>query len=67
MATAGRILIMPKGAFNPSTVYEQLDLVSHNGKAWLAKKSSVGIEPREDNTEYWHDFLGIDMITYEEL
>ena len=58
MATAGRILIMPRDAWVAETTYEMLDLVSHNGKAWLAKKTSVGIEPSADNVEYWHDLLG---------
>jgi hypothetical protein len=64
MATAGRILIMPKGAWNESVSYENLDLVSHNSRAWIAKKTSVGIEPSDANAEYWHDFLG-DMIGLE--
>lgn len=53
MASAGRILIMPKGDWNAETEYEMLDLVCHNGTAWLAKKTSVGIEPSVDNAEYW--------------
>ena len=59
MASAGRILILPKGNWDATTTYENLDLVAHNGKAWLAKKASVGIEPDETKTEYWHDFLGM--------
>ena len=58
MATAGRILIMPKGAYSAGTTYEMLDLVCHNGKAWVAKKVSVGIEPSDAASEYWHDLLG---------
>jgi hypothetical protein len=57
MATAGRILIMPKGAWNESVSYENLDLVSHNSRAWIAKKTSVGIEPSDANAEYWHDLF----------
>lgn len=60
MATAGRILIMPKGAWDPTVKYEMLDLVSHGGKAWLAKKTSVGIEPTFDAADYWHPILGVD-------
>lgn len=58
MASAGRILIMPKGAYDTETQYEMLDLVSHNGKAWIAKKSVKGIEPLDENSEYWHNLLG---------
>ena len=53
MASAGRILIMPKGEYNSGTTYEMLDLVFYNGTSWLAKKTVVGIEPSEANSEYW--------------
>ena len=65
MATAGRILIMPKGTWNAETTYENLDMVAHSGRAWLAKKTSVGIEPSDANAEFWHDFLGMDVFTEE--
>lgn len=53
-ASAGRILIIPKGNYNSSVTYEMLDLVYHNGTSWLAKKTVIGIEPSEANGEYWH-------------
>ena len=61
MASAGRILIMPKGDYNAETQYEMLDLVYHNGTSWLAKKTAVGIEPSEANKEYWQNMFDIDM------
>ena len=60
MASAGRILIIPKGNYNAETEYEMLDLVSHNGTSWLAKKTAVGIEPSDANSEYWHNMLDFD-------
>jgi len=54
MASAGRILIMPKGNYDPSVSYEGLDLVYYNGTSWLAKKAVKGIEPSAANSEYWH-------------
>ena len=54
MASAGRILIMPKGNYDSSVKYEMLDLVYHSNTSWLAKKDSVGIEPSDSNVEYWH-------------
>lgn len=60
MASAGRILIMPKGAYNASTTYEMLDMVNHNGTSWLAKKTVVGVEPSESNVEHWHSLLDFD-------
>ena len=62
MASAGRILIMPKGNYDSSVTYEMLDLVSHNGKSWLAKKTVIGIEPSETNGEYWHNMIDIDSV-----
>ena len=55
MASAGRILIMPKGDYKAETQYEMLDLVKHNGASWLAKKDVVGVEPSEANSEYWQN------------
>ena len=62
MASAGRILIMPKGDWSADTAYEMLDLVYHNGISWLAKKEVVGIEPSNDNAEYWHKMVDVDEI-----
>lgn len=63
MATAGRILIMPKGAYDESTTYEMLDLVKHNGTSWLAKKTVIGIEPSEANSEYWHKMFDLPDVS----
>lgn len=59
MATAGRILIIPKGDYNASTTYEMLDLVNYNGIPYLAKKTAVGIAPT--NAEYWHPMIGLSI------
>lgn len=67
MASAGRILIMPKGNYNSGTTYEMLDLVNHNGKSWLAKKTSVGIEPSDANSEYWQNMFDITAETFGAL
>lgn len=53
MASAGRILIIPKGEWNAEVEYEMLDLVFKSGASWIAKKNVVGIEPTEENVEYW--------------
>ena len=57
MASAGRILIMPKGDYDSSVTYEILDLVKHNGTSWLAKKEVTGIEPTVENSEYWQNMF----------
>ena len=65
MAVAGRILIMPKGAYDSSLTYKMLDMVTHNGTSWLAKKTVTGIEPSEANEEYWHMLFGYDVASLE--
>ena len=67
MATAGRILIMPKGKYDATVTYEMLDLVYHNGTSWLAKKTVVGIEPSDANAEYWHKLVDIDAIVEQKV
>lgn len=66
MASAGRILIMPKGEWNAETEYKMLDLVYHDDTSWLAKKYVVGIEPSEANGEHWHKLFDFDTV-YERL
>ena len=58
MAYVGKILIMPKGAYAKTTVYEILDMVSHNGKTWVAKKDVIGIEPSKSNSAFWFEMVG---------
>jgi hypothetical protein len=54
MASAGRILIIPKGNWKAETQYEMLDLVYHNGASWIARTNvASGIEPSEANKNYW--------------
>lgn len=57
MVNAGRVLIVPKGAWANLTQYEMLDLVSEGDKAYLARQASVGVRPSEDpNMTYWQPF-----------
>lgn len=55
-AIAGRVLILPKGEYDATVAYEFLDLINYGGRSWIAKKSSVGIEPTDANAEYWQPF-----------
>lgn len=44
----GRILIIPKGNYDPATPYNSLDLVRYDSKSWLCKKDGIiGITPTE--------------------
>lgn len=56
-ASAGTILIKPNGTWNSTTTYKVLNLVKHNDKSYIARKTNVGIEPGTDNEEYWYMFL----------
>lgn len=57
MVNAGRVLIVPKGAWTNLTQYEMLDLVSEGDKAYLARQASVGVRPSEDTImTYWQPF-----------
>lgn len=57
MVNAGRILILAKGTWDNLTSYEQLDLVTLNGVAYIARQASVGINPATDTTYiYWMPF-----------
>ena len=52
-ASAGRILLIPKGDWNPRTTYTCLDWVRHNGAAWVCKNTCTNIEPTSANTNNW--------------
>lgn len=62
----GKVAITPKGAWDASTAYEQLDMVSYNGGSWLAKKPSANITPTDG--EYWMEVAekGSDAAVTEE-
>lgn len=66
-ASAGRVLIVPKGEWKADVTYNMLDLVNHNGYAYLAKTTVVGIEPNDDNIKYWHNMLDINKIVKEAI
>ena len=65
MAIAGRVLLMPKGAYDASVTYEMLDMVSYDGVTWVAKKPSVGIKPSANNSEYWFAMVGVSSEDFE--
>ena len=44
-AIAGRVLIIPKGAYDANTTYHMLDAVSYNGNSYIAKQTTAGNTP----------------------
>lgn len=48
MATIGRVLLIPKGDYSGSAIYNKLDWVRDNGKAWVCKVDGTqGVTPTE--------------------
>lgn len=63
MVNAGRILIMSKGTWDSTIAYSQLDLVSYNSIAYLARQASVGVNPSTDvSMTYWQPFGSASQI-----
>lgn len=57
MISAGRVLIIPKGAWSNLETYEMLDLVSLDGVSYIGRKQSVGVNPSTDTQmQYWQPF-----------
>ena len=52
-ASAGRVLLIPKGDWNAETTYTGLDWVRHNGAAWVCKNTCTNVEPTETNSDNW--------------
>ena len=53
-ASAGRILILPKGEYNPATTYNMLDMVRYQNGTFVCKQTTTGNTPSFDSdTDYW--------------
>ena len=55
MATVnlGRVGLVLKGDWDNATAYAALDLVSHDGNAWAAKRANTNVEPATENDDDW--------------
>lgn len=63
MVNAGRVLIIAKGEWSNLVNYSQLDLVSYNQVAYLARQASVGVNPSTDtDMTYWQPFGSVSDI-----
>lgn len=49
--SAGRVLMIPKGDYDATATYTMLDVVSYQGKSYVAKQTTTGNAPT--NTTYW--------------
>ena len=66
MAIAGKVAIVPKGAWNSTTNYEKLNAVTYNNKLFIAKKASIGVEP-EDGDTWMFGVQSLDQEQFDEL
>ena len=63
-ASAGKVLLMPKGDYNSATAYAVLDWVRYQGASYVCKQASQGNLPT--NTTYWSMLVqdGEDLNAY---
>ena len=47
MVSSGRVLIIPKGAWDNATTYNMLDAVFYSGNLYIAKRQNVNVTPVE--------------------
>ena len=68
MAAIGRVLLMPKGTYSGSAIYNSLDWVRHNGAAWVCKlDGTTGIAPSTSATTNWQLMAEDGKITQQLL
>ena len=69
MISAGRVLIVPRGEWNAETTYHMLDLVTCKGRAYLAKRTVVGIDPSNEASDsvYWHNLIDVNQMVEDEV
>ena len=59
MASAGKILMIPKGDYAPGVQYKMLDIVNHDGATYIAKKDVFSVIPGSKSSEdYWQPLYG---------
>lgn len=50
---AGKVMLRPRGRYNPNAVYEILDMVSHEGASYVAINNEIsGIAPSDDGINW---------------
>ena len=53
-ASAGRVLLMPKGVYNAETTYTMLDMVRYGKSTFVCKQTTTGNTPDPNgDTAYW--------------
>ena len=49
----GRVGLVLKGDWDSATAYVPLDVVSHDGNSWAAKRNNTNVEPTTENSDDW--------------
>lgn len=67
-ATAGKVLIIPKGEYSASTQYKMLDMVYYEGCSYICKQTTTGHAPPTDaiSDSYWMkiaDKVAVDSLS----
>lgn len=65
MADAGKIAPTYEDEWSASVAYDFHSYVTHNGNCYIAKQPSTGVEPVDEENEYW--FLALKNVSAEEL
>lgn len=66
MATAGRVLLMSKGAWASGTSYSPMDYVYYGGNSYVCKSATSGTTTPDNDTTHWQlmaSGFDMDMIT----
>ena len=67
-AIAGKVMIRPRGDYDPSAVYDKLDLVKYDNKPWLCCRNNVmGVAPSSDDTVNWMNIIDISVSNADTL
>lgn len=51
MADAGRILLIPKGEYQPDTLYRKMDVIFYRKSSYVCKEDCIGVSPEDQ--EKW--------------
>lgn len=67
-AIAGKVMIRPRGDYDPSAVYDKLDLVKYDNKPWLCCRNNVmGVTPSSADTVNWMNIIDISVSNADTL
>lgn len=67
-AIAGKVMMRPRGDYDPSAVYDKLDLVKYDNKPWICCRNNVmGVTPSSDDTVNWMNIIDISVSNADTL